>query len=116
MNGSNVILKFFEMLFTHLKLSMYRLKISLFSLYLVAIAFNYFIKIGKKDGHWFVEIDPSNIPTATFIAIGIVIFFLILMDIMYNVKRSKNLMNIIKDENLPIELRQAALDHLSKIK
>lgn len=100
------------------RLTIKKMKVIFFLAYLGVFAYKYFIKVTFDKGKFDVSFDPGNNvnPASTLLGIAVLSIFLILIDILDNHLKANRIGALIKDDKIPLSMKEKLVDELLKVK
>ena len=99
-----------------LKLSILKLKLYLFIVYLGIFSLNYFINFKKEANDYNVVFEPQEVPESSVVITSILVIVLIGYDIFSLQWRVSKLSSLLKSNSVPNQIKEKIVDELIKSK
>ncbi len=115
---TNAIERIIKYLIDSTKLTIKTMKVIFFLSYLGVFTYKYFIKITGTKGAFAISFDPgkNENSASSLFGIAVLLIFLILIDILDNHLKSNRLGALIKDDKIPLSMKEKFADELLRIK
>jgi hypothetical protein len=109
------IIELIGVILKHLKLSLLKVKVTLFTLFMGAFAFNYLIKLSyTQEGKFSFVISQQDVPAAVIVTVVILIIYLIQVDINHIKRKHDLIKGLLGDEKISEAIKQDLVEELKK--